>query len=120
MGKWLRRVALALLCSLLAGFAFGTCLRHEAERPIQYIGRAERGARGRAVSADMWTAVRPPSTWPGVHNVAGEERPRRSPGLRAAATLPLDVRDAGAAVLDAGHDEEQVGEAVQVAERHGR
>ena len=85
MGKWLRRVALALLCSLLAGFALGTCLRHEAERPTLYIGRAEGGA-----------------------------------GLRAAAPLPLDVRDAGAAVLDAGHDEEQVGEAVQVAERHGR
>jgi len=40
MGKWLRRVALALLCSLLAGFALGTCLRHEAERPTLYIGAA--------------------------------------------------------------------------------
>jgi len=38
MGTWLRRVGLALLCSLLAGFALGTCLRHEVERPTLYIG----------------------------------------------------------------------------------
>jgi len=38
MGRILRRVAIALLCSLLAGFAFGTCIRMRAERPTVYIG----------------------------------------------------------------------------------
>lgn len=71
--RWLRRVGIALLVSLAAGFAFGTCLRQRAERPRTYIGLA------------------PP--------------------------LPLDVRDAGAAVLDARRDEEQVREAIQVAQR---
>ena len=80
MGKWLRRVGIALLCSLFAGFAIGTCLRQRAERPTVYLGSAS-GAGG----------------------------------LRAPA-LPLDVWDAGAAVLDACEHEEQVGEAVQVAQ----
>jgi hypothetical protein len=75
MGKWLRRVGIALLCSLFAGFAFGTCLRVQAERPTVYIGSL-------------------------------------------APTLPLDVGEAGAAVLDAREHEEQVREAVQVAQRH--
>ena len=79
MGKWLRRFGLALLCSLLAGFALGTCLRREVERPIEYIGRSD----------------------------------------RLAPALPLHVGHAGAAVLDAGRDEEQVREAVQVAQRQG-
>ena len=80
MGKFLRRVGIALLCSLVAGFAFGTCLRQRAERPTVYIG----------------------STW--------------GSGVLRAPALPLDVRDAGAAVLDACEDEEQVREAVQVAQ----
>jgi hypothetical protein len=41
MGRWLRRVGIALLCSLLAGFAFGTCVRLRAERPTVYIGALE-------------------------------------------------------------------------------
>ena len=80
MAKWLRRVGIALLCSLAAGFAFGTCLRVHAERPRVYIGAL-----------------------PGI-------RPLGAP-------LPLDVAHAGAAVLDARDDEEQVGEPVQVAQR---
>lgn len=39
--KWLKRVGLLLLASLLAGFAIGTWIRHRAEKPVQYIGRAE-------------------------------------------------------------------------------
>jgi hypothetical protein len=80
MGRWLRRAGLALLCSLLAGFVLGTCLRQRAERPTVYIG---------------------------------------SRGALAAPPRPLDVGDAGAAVLDAGEHEEQVGEPVQVAQRDG-
>jgi len=38
MGRWLRRVGLALLLSLAAGFAIGTCVRLRAERPTVYIG----------------------------------------------------------------------------------
>ena len=38
MARILRRVAIALPCSLLAGFAFGTCVRLRAERPTVYIG----------------------------------------------------------------------------------
>jgi hypothetical protein len=38
MGRWLRWVGIALLCSLLAGFAVGTCVRTRAERPTVYIG----------------------------------------------------------------------------------
>ena len=105
MGKWLRRVALALLCSLLAGFALGTCLRHPAERPTVYIGRADAGT---FLTRELVDGRSPGS------DVA------ESSQVRASGTSPLDVRDAGAAVLDAGEDEEQVGEAVQVAERHGR
>ena len=44
MGKWLRRVGIALLCSLLAGFAMGTCLRWRAERPTVYMGSLGNGA----------------------------------------------------------------------------
>ena len=77
--RWLRRVGIALLASLAAGFAVGTCLRLRAERPRIYIGSAVRALPSPA--------------------------------------LPLDVRDAGAAVLDARGDEEQVREAVQVAQR---
>ena len=69
--KWLRRVLLALLLSLLVGLAIGTWLRLRLERPVYYIGAAER------------------------------------PGL--AAPLPLRFGEAGAAVFDAGHYEEQVG-----------
>ena len=54
MRKWLRRIGVALLCSLLAGFAFGTCLRRELERPTVYIGRAEsREARGGVLVATL-------------------------------------------------------------------
>jgi len=42
MTRWLRRVGLALLFSLVAGFAFGTCVRWRAERPTVYIGAADR------------------------------------------------------------------------------
>jgi len=38
MARWLRRVGLALLLSLVAGFAIGTCMRLRAERPTVYIG----------------------------------------------------------------------------------
>jgi hypothetical protein len=79
MGRWLRRFGIALLCSLLAGFVLGTCLRQRAERPTVYIGSGN--------------PLAPPP--------------------------PLDVGDAGAAVLDAGEHEEQVGEPVQVAQRDG-
>jgi hypothetical protein len=41
MARWLRRVGLALLVSLLGGFAFGTCVRWRAERPTVYIGSLE-------------------------------------------------------------------------------
>ena len=43
--KWLRRVLLALLLSLLVGLAIGTWLRLRLERPVYYIGAAETGAR---------------------------------------------------------------------------
>jgi hypothetical protein len=49
MRKWLRRLGIALLCSLLAGFALGTCLRQRAERPTVYIGEL----RGRSSSANL-------------------------------------------------------------------
>jgi hypothetical protein len=39
--KWLKRVGLLLLASLLVGFAIGTWLRHRAERSVHYIGSAE-------------------------------------------------------------------------------
>ena len=39
--KWLRRVLLALLLSLLVGLAIGTWLRLRLERPVYYIGAAE-------------------------------------------------------------------------------
>jgi hypothetical protein len=42
--KWLKRVGLLLLASLLVGFAIGTWIRHRAERPVRYIGSAEPGA----------------------------------------------------------------------------
>lgn len=80
MGKWLRRVGIALLCSLLAGFAFGTCLRQRAERPTLYMG---------ALDGSLRVPAR-----------------------------PLDVGDSGAAVLDPRDHEEQVREAVQVAQRN--
>jgi len=73
-------VGIALLCSLLAGFAFGTCLRQRAERAPVYIGGL--------------------------------------PGSVGAPTLPLDVGEAGAPVLDAREHEEQIREAIQVAQRH--
>ncbi len=58
MRRALRSVLLALLLSLAAGFALGTCLRHEAERPTVYIGRAEAGARAER-------AVEPSPSHPG-------------------------------------------------------
>ena len=42
--KWLKRVALLLLFSLLVGFAIGTWIRQRAERPTRYIGRAAHDA----------------------------------------------------------------------------
>jgi hypothetical protein len=39
--KWLKRVGLLLLASLLVGFAIGTWIRHRAEKPVLYIGSAE-------------------------------------------------------------------------------
>jgi len=45
--KWLKRVGLLLLLSLLAGFAIGTWLRHRAEKPVLYIGSAESRATAR-------------------------------------------------------------------------
>jgi hypothetical protein len=38
--RWLRRVLLILLGSLLVGFAIGTVLRLRLERPTTYIGSA--------------------------------------------------------------------------------
>ena len=70
MRKWFGRLLLALLLSLLVGLAIGTALRLRLERPVYYIGAAER------------------------------------PGLFP---LPLRLGEAGAAVLGAGHHEEQVG-----------
>ena len=67
--KLVRTVLLALLFSLLLGFAVGTVLRMRFERPTVYIG-----ARGPSLPAD-----------------------------------PLHIGDAGPAILDARHDEEQVG-----------
>ena len=52
MGKWLRRVGLALLCSLLAGFALGTCLRKRAERPTVYLGAAPPAGPARSPEPD--------------------------------------------------------------------
>jgi hypothetical protein len=37
---WLRRLLLALLVSLLVGFAVGTWLRMRLERPVRYLGSA--------------------------------------------------------------------------------
>jgi len=41
MRKWLGRVLLALLLSLLVGLAIGTWLRLRLERPVYYIGAAD-------------------------------------------------------------------------------
>jgi hypothetical protein len=38
--KFLRRLLMALLFSLLLGFAIGTVLRLKLERPVRYIGSA--------------------------------------------------------------------------------
>lgn len=38
--RWLKRVLLALLFSLLFGLAIGTVLRVRLERPVVYIGSA--------------------------------------------------------------------------------
>jgi hypothetical protein len=57
MGRWLRRLGIALLCSLLAGFAFGTCWRLRAERPTVYIGALDSPAFRRtdpAHSGVLW------------------------------------------------------------------
>ena len=40
MRKWLGRLRLALLLSLLVGLAIGTALRLRLERPVYYIGAA--------------------------------------------------------------------------------
>ena len=42
--RWLGRLALALLFSLLVGLAIGTVLRLRLERPITYIGQASPSA----------------------------------------------------------------------------
>jgi hypothetical protein len=77
--KILRTVLFALLFSLLLGFALGTVLRMRFERPTIYIG---------AHDADSgWTT-------------------RRGPSVPAD---PLQIGDASPVILDAGHDEEQVG-----------
>jgi hypothetical protein len=56
--KWLRRVLLALLLSLLVGLAIGTLLRLRLERPVYYIGAA-------ATPGDGWVApLLEPSTRP--------------------------------------------------------
>jgi hypothetical protein len=77
--KILRTVLFALLFSLLLGFALGTVLRMRFERPTIYIG---------AHDADPGCAT------------------QRGPSVPAD---PLHFGDAGPAILDAGHDEEQVG-----------
>ena len=77
--KLVRTVLFALLFSLLLGFAVGTVLRMRFERPTIYIG---------AHDAD-----------PGAATARGASLPPD----------PLHVGDAGPAILDAGHDEEQVG-----------
>ena len=77
--KILRTVLFALLFSLLLGFAVGTVLRLRLERPTLYIGARE--------------------SEPG-------SAPQRGPSLPSG---PLQICDAGPAILDAGHDEEQIG-----------
>jgi len=78
--KLVRTVLLALLFSLLLGFAVGTVLRMRFERPTVYIGARGAGPPGPASA--------------------------RGPSLPAD---PLHIGDAGPAILDARHDEEQVG-----------
>jgi hypothetical protein len=41
--RWLKRMLLALLFSLLVGFAIGTWLRLRLEEPVVYIGSAASG-----------------------------------------------------------------------------
>lgn len=77
--KILRTVLFALLFSLLLGFALGTVIRMRFERPTIYIG---------ARDADRGSAT------------------PRGASLPAD---PLQIGDACPAILDAGHDEEQVG-----------
>ena len=89
MGKWLGRLLLALLLSLLVGVAIGTLLRLRLERPVYYIGAAD------APRATL-PCGSPPSL--GFASLRGLLRPS-----------PLVLGAAGAAVLDAGHHEEQVG-----------
>jgi len=88
MGRFLKSFLSALVLSLLLGIAIGTCVRRQAEAPARFIG-----------SLDA-----PPPGWGGS-------------GSALTAALPRDVGVAGAGVLEAGPDEEQVGEAVQVAHR---
>jgi len=64
--RWLKRALLALLFSLLLGFAIGTAIRMRLEQPVVYIGSTATG-------------------------------------------LPLHIGHTGAAILDSGHHEEQVG-----------
>jgi hypothetical protein len=77
--KILRTVLFALLFSLLLGFAVGTVLRMRLERPTVYIG---------------------------THVVEPDAATRRGASVPAD---PLQIGDAGPAVLDAGHDEQQIG-----------
>ena len=64
MGRILRRVAIALLCSLAAGFAFGTCVRLRAERPTVYIGAAGRNAEPSRPAAAYSSSTRSSSIAP--------------------------------------------------------
>jgi len=48
VARWLRRIALALLFSLLAGLAIGTALRVRMSRPTIYIGDARASAPAQA------------------------------------------------------------------------
>ncbi len=91
MGKLLRRVGLALLFSLLFGFALGIALQVWLARPVHYIGAREISASGTLAAGDARSSAPP--------------------------RLPLDVGQPGATVLDARHDEEQVGQSIEVAQQ---
>jgi hypothetical protein len=109
----LRVLWLALLLALLTGLAIGTWLRLRLERPERYIGgpAAPAGSESAALGrADSGRAQSAPC------GRADSGRPAGS----AITAEPLHVGDAGAAVLDAGEHEEQVGEAVEEAERGRR
>jgi hypothetical protein len=57
--KILRVILLALLFSLLVGFAIGTVIRLRLEKPVYYIGEATPHQPGRAAGVDERDAREP-------------------------------------------------------------